>query len=109
MVPRISQNGFTGTGHWFLEGCIGDFTVDFLVDSGSSVMTLSMGFFFQMSPCQEVYANVYNYVDMSCVLSGTVGITSQLWYVMFMSLLLSVLMYLLHFCHTHWPLQRTVI
>ena len=31
----------SGTGHWFLEGWIGDHSVDFLVDSGSSV-TLRM-------------------------------------------------------------------
>ena len=27
----------SGTGHWFLEGWIGDHAVDFLVDSGSAV------------------------------------------------------------------------
>ena len=27
----------SGTGHWFLEGWIGDHSVEFLVDSGSSV------------------------------------------------------------------------
>ena len=30
-----------GTGHWFLEGWIGDHSVDFLVDSGSSVTAMS--------------------------------------------------------------------
>ena len=31
----------SGTGHWFLEGWIGDHSVDFLVDSGSSVTAMS--------------------------------------------------------------------
>ena len=29
------------TGHWFLEGWIGDHSVEFLVDSGSSVAAMS--------------------------------------------------------------------
>ena len=31
----------SGAGHWFLEGWIGDHSVEFLVDSGSSVTTTS--------------------------------------------------------------------
>ena len=31
----------SGTGHWFLEGWIGDHLVEFLVDSGSSVTAMS--------------------------------------------------------------------
>ena len=31
----------SGTGHWFLEGWIGDHLVEFLVDSGSSAMSNS--------------------------------------------------------------------
>ena len=31
----------SGVGHWFLEGWIGDHSVDFLVDSGSAVTALS--------------------------------------------------------------------
>ena len=31
----------SGTGHWFLEGWIGDHSVEFLVDSGSSVTSMS--------------------------------------------------------------------
>ena len=31
----------SGMGHWFLEGWIGDHSVDFLVDSGSSVTAMS--------------------------------------------------------------------
>ena len=31
----------SGTGHWFLEGWIGDHSVEFLVDSGSSVTAMS--------------------------------------------------------------------
>ena len=31
----------SGAGHWFLEGWIGDHSVEFLVDSGSSVMAMS--------------------------------------------------------------------
>ena len=31
----------SGTGHWFLEGWIGDHSVDFLFDSGSSVTAMS--------------------------------------------------------------------
>ena len=31
----------SGAGHWFLEGWIGDHSVDFLVDSGSSVTAMS--------------------------------------------------------------------
>ena len=30
-----------GAGHWFLEGWIGDHSVEFLVDSGSSVTAMS--------------------------------------------------------------------
>ena len=35
LVMQIS-----GTGHWFLEGWIGDHSVEFLVDSGSSVTAM---------------------------------------------------------------------
>ena len=35
----------SGAGHWFLEGWIGDHTVDFLVDSGSAVTALSCNFY----------------------------------------------------------------
>ena len=35
----------SGTGHWFLEGWIGDHSVDFLVDSGSSVTAMSGSFY----------------------------------------------------------------
>ena len=31
----------SGAGHWFLEGWIGDHSVDFLVDSGSAVTAVS--------------------------------------------------------------------
>ena len=31
----------SGAGHWFLEGWIGDHSVEFLVDSGSSVTAIS--------------------------------------------------------------------
>ena len=31
----------SGAGHWFLEGWIGDHSVEFLVDSGSSVTAMS--------------------------------------------------------------------
>ena len=31
----------SGTGHWFLEGWIGDHSVEFLVDTGSSVTAIS--------------------------------------------------------------------
>ena len=31
----------SGAGHWFLDGWIGDHVVEFLVDSGSSVTTVS--------------------------------------------------------------------
>ena len=31
----------SGVGHWFLEGWIGDHSVDFLVDLGSAVTALS--------------------------------------------------------------------
>ena len=34
-----------GTGHWFLEGWIGDHAVDFLVDSGSAVTAISRSLF----------------------------------------------------------------
>ena len=34
-----------GAGHWFLEGWIGDHSVDFLVDSGSAVTALSCNFY----------------------------------------------------------------
>ena len=35
----------SGAGHWFLEGWIGDYAVDFLVDSGSAVTTVSSSFY----------------------------------------------------------------
>ena len=35
----------SGAGHWFLEGWIGDHAVDFLVDSGSAVTTVSCLFY----------------------------------------------------------------
>ena len=34
-----------GTGHWFLEGWIGDHSAEFLVDSGSSVTAMSNSFY----------------------------------------------------------------
>ena len=39
----------SGTGHWFLEGWIGDHAVDFLVDSGSAVTAISRSFFNTLS------------------------------------------------------------
>ena len=39
-VMQISE-----TGHWFLEGWIGDHLVEFLVDSGSSVTAMSNSFY----------------------------------------------------------------
>ena len=39
----------SGTGHWFLEGWIGDHAVDFLVDSGSAVTAISRSFFNRLS------------------------------------------------------------
>ena len=39
----------SGTGHWFLEGWIGDHAVDFLVDSGSAVAAISRSFFNTLS------------------------------------------------------------
>ena len=35
----------SGTGHWFLEGWVGDYAVDFLVDSGSAVTAVSGTFY----------------------------------------------------------------
>ena len=35
----------SGTGHWFLEGWISDDSVEFLVDSGSSVTAVSNSFY----------------------------------------------------------------
>ena len=35
----------SGAGHWFLEGWIGDHSVDFLVDSGSAVTAVSCSFY----------------------------------------------------------------
>ena len=35
----------SGAGHWFLEGWIGDHSVDFLVDLGSAVTALSCSFY----------------------------------------------------------------
>ena len=35
----------SGTGHWFLKGWIGDHSVEFLVDSGSSVTAMSDTFY----------------------------------------------------------------
>ena len=41
-VERVDDSvmQISGTGHWFLEGWIGDHSVDFLVDSGSSVTAM---------------------------------------------------------------------
>ena len=39
----------SGTGHWFLQGWIGDHAVDFLVDSGSAVTAISRPFFNRLS------------------------------------------------------------
>ena len=39
----------SGTGHWFLDGWIGDHAVDFLVDSGSAVTAISHPFFDRLS------------------------------------------------------------
>ena len=35
----------SGAGHWFLEGWIGDHSVEFLVDLGSSVTAMSNSFY----------------------------------------------------------------
>ena len=35
----------SGTGHWYLEGWIGDHSVEFLLDSGSSVTSMSNSFY----------------------------------------------------------------
>ena len=35
----------SGAGHWYLEGWIGDHSVEFLVDSGSSVTAMSDSFY----------------------------------------------------------------
>ena len=35
----------SGAGHWFLEGWIGDHSVDFLVDSGYAVTAVSCSFY----------------------------------------------------------------
>ena len=43
LVMQIS-----GTGHWFLEGWIGDHSVEFLVDSGSSVTAMSNSFYWTL-------------------------------------------------------------
>ena len=50
-VERDSQHAdkeiiqILNAGHWFLEGWIGDHTVDFLVDSGSAVTAVSRSFY----------------------------------------------------------------
>ena len=50
VIPTINEDPLryedpvmqiSGTGHWFLEGWIGDHSVEFLVDSGSSVTAMS--------------------------------------------------------------------
>ena len=38
----------SGTGHWFLEGWIGDHSVEFLLDSGSSVTAMSNSFYWTL-------------------------------------------------------------
>ena len=42
-IERVDDSvmQISGTGHWFLEGWIGDHSVNFLVDSGSSVTAMS--------------------------------------------------------------------
>ena len=35
----------SGAGHWFLEGWIGDHSVEYLVDSGSSVTAMSVSLY----------------------------------------------------------------
>ena len=42
----------SGTGHWFLEGWIGDHAIDFLVDSGSAVTAISRSFFNTLSEAE---------------------------------------------------------
>ena len=45
-VQLASQGAdIQGAGHWFLEGWIGDHSVEFLVDSGSSVTAMSDSFY----------------------------------------------------------------
>ena len=54
VIPTINEDPLryedpvmqiSGTGHWFLEGWIGDHSVEFLVDSGSSVTAMSDTFY----------------------------------------------------------------
>ena len=54
VIPTINEDPLryedpvmhiSGTGHWFLEGWIGDHSVEFLVDSGSSVTAMSDAFY----------------------------------------------------------------
>ena len=40
-ITHDSVMKISGIGHWFLEGWIGDHSVEFLVDSGSSVTAMS--------------------------------------------------------------------
>ena len=47
--PEEDIMPISGKGHWFLEGWIGDHAVDFLVDSGSAVTTISRPFFDRLS------------------------------------------------------------
>ena len=45
LTHMAQVDGISGAGHWFLEGWIGDHSVEFLVDSGSSVTAMSNSFY----------------------------------------------------------------
>ena len=51
----------SGTGHWFLEGWIGDHSVEFLVDSGSSVTAMSDIFLSKPGTCGSTVRRTPSY------------------------------------------------
>ena len=57
----------SGAGHWFLEGWIGDHSVEFLVDSGSSVTAMSDSLY---QICQWNWYRGVRMFSLCCVVHG---------------------------------------
>ena len=53
----------SGAGHWFLEGWIGDHSVEFLVDSGSSVTAMSDNFLSKPGMCGRTVGRTPGYSE----------------------------------------------
>ena len=62
---------FWGIGHWFLEGWIGDHSVEFLVDSGSSVTAMSDSLYQTLVRTGEPVGALGNTSRTLCGANGT--------------------------------------